>query len=83
MVLKPANKYQIFWQDDKYKKFLLTVTSFSYFFLKQKFIKHHFLWSRNNITAKQRRLTIEAFIYYLIYSGVRKVFHKIMSTHVL
>ena len=46
MVLKRANKYQIIWQDDKYKKFLLTVTSFSYFFLKQKFIKHHFLWSQ-------------------------------------
>ena len=53
------------------------------FFSSKSLLNIIFCGAENNITAKQRRLTIEAFIYYLIYSGVRKVFHKIMSTHVL
>ena len=58
------------------------ISSIIQFFIKQRFCKHHFLQGQkqqNDKTRKTRQLTIQAFIYYLIYSGVRKVFCKIMQ----
>ena len=42
-------------------------------------IKHHFLRGRKQQNDKTRQLTIQPSIYYLIYSGVRKVFSKIIQ----
>ena len=51
----------------------------NYFFIEQKFCKHHSLWKRKQQGDKTRQLTIQAIIYYLIYSDVRKAFRKIMQ----
>ena len=50
----------------------------NYFFIEQKFCKHHSLWKRKQ-DDKTRQLTIQAIIYYLIYSDVREAFRKIMQ----
>ena len=62
MVLKHANKYQIIWQCHNFKNILIDG------------FQHHPL--RTN--CKDKMFNIQIFIYYLIYSGTRKVFHKIM-----
>ena len=51
----------------------------NYFFIEQKFCKHHSLWKRKQQDDKTRQLTIQAIICYLIYSDVRKAFRKIMQ----
>ena len=48
----------------------------NYFFIEQKFCKHHSLWKRKQQDDETRQLTIQAIIYYLIYSDVRKHFVK-------
>ena len=61
------------------KTFLSTITSIIHVFIQQKFCINYFLWGRKYQTAKTRQLITQTFIYYLIYSGPRKVFHKIMQ----
>ena len=61
------------------KTLLSTISFIIQFFIKQKFCKDHFLQSQKQQNDKTRQLPIQAFIYYLIYSGVRKAFCKIMQ----
>ena len=43
----------------------------------QDFCKHHLLQSRKQLNDKTKQLIMQAFIYHLVYSGVRNVFCKI------
>ena len=61
------------------KMFLLTISFIILYFIKQRLGKHHLLQSRKQWNDKTRQLTIQAFIYYFIYSGVRNTFCKIMQ----
>ena len=78
MVLKPVNKHQIIWQCHNFKTFL-SISSFIYFFIKQKFCKHNFLQSWKQQTAKKKQFIIQTSTYCLIYSSTRTVFCKIVQ----
>ena len=73
MVLKPANKYQIIWYCHNFENILIDNFWHHSISLLSKSFQISFLQ-----IAKTRQLTIQRFIYYLIYSGVRKVFYKTM-----
>ena len=61
------------------KTFLLTISFIIQFFIEQRFCKYHLLRSQKQQNYKMRLLTMQAFVYYLIFSGVRDFFHKIMQ----
>ena len=60
------------------KTFLPRISSIIHFFINQKFWKYFFVEPKISI-EKTRQLTIQIFIFYLIYSGTRKAFHKVMQ----
>ena len=60
------------------KTFLSRISSIIHFFINQKFWKHFFMEPKISV-EKTRQLTIQIFIFYLIYSGTRKAFHKVMQ----
>ena len=59
--------------------FLSTIFTIIHFFIEQKFCKYYFLQSRKKQIEKIRELTMQTFIYYLIYSGAREAFRKIIQ----
>ena len=71
MILNPANKYQIIRQR-QFKSSSISLWSKSF---------GNIIFSRaeKNKTKKMRQLNVQTFIYYLIYSGARKAFHKIIK----
>ena len=78
MVLKPANKYQIIQQCHHFKNIL--IGNFHHHpFLYQAKVYIIFYEAENNKLKRQDNLTIQTFIYYLIYPGTRKAFRKIMQ----
>ena len=79
MVLKPENKHQIIQWNHNFKNILFDDFQHQSFFIKQTFCKHHLLRSRKWKIAKTRQLTIQTFISYLIYSGVRRKFVKLWN----
>ena len=58
---------------------LSTIFGIIHIFIKQKFCKNHFLQNQKQQIKKTRKLTIQIFTFYLIYSGVKKEFRKIMQ----
>ena len=56
----------------------MIIYSIVHLFIEQKFWKH-FLQSRKYQIEAIRQLTVQTFIYYLIYSGARKAFHEIIQ----
>ena len=71
MVLKPANKYQIIWQ--------WWFTALSVSLLSKSFGNIIFLQSQKYQIEEIRQLTVQIFVYYLIYSGARKAFLEIIQ----
>ena len=60
------------------KAFLSMISNIIHFFIKQMFCRQ-FLWSWNQQIEKSKKLTIQTFICYLIYSGARKASRKTMQ----
>ena len=70
MGFKPANRYRIIRQS-----LLFMISIIIHFFVNQKLCKHYVYGAEHN-KLQSKTLTIQTFIYYWIYSGVRKVFWK-------
>ena len=58
---------------------LLTISNIIHFFIKQKFCKHHFLRTQKWQIEITKQSTIQIFTFYLISSGAKKAFRKIMQ----
>ena len=78
MILKPANKCKIIRQCHNIENIFIHDFLHHPILYRAKFCKHHLLRSRKQLNDKMRQLTMQAFIYYLIYYGVRN-FRKIMQ----
>ena len=59
--------------------FLLTILTIIHFFIEQKFCKYILRRRKNKQQQNIRELTVQTFIYYLIYSGAREAFRKIIQ----
>ena len=78
MVLKPTNKYKIIQQWHNFESILNNFLHHQTLYCKG-FLNIIFYGAENKKNGQARQLTIQAFIYYLIHSGVRKAFCNFME----
>ena len=78
MVLKPTNKYKIIQQWHNFENILNNFLHHQTLYCKG-FLNIIFYGAENKKNGQTRQLTIQAFIYYLIQSGVRKAFRNFME----
>ena len=78
MVLKPTNNYKIIQQWHNFENILNNFLHHQTLYCKG-FLNIIFYGAENKKNGQTRQLTIQAFIYYLIPSGVRKAFRNFME----
>ena len=77
-MLKPASKYQIIQQCHNFKNILFNNFQQNPFLYRAKVLLTLFSIEPKIANCKDAKLTIQTFIYSLMYSGARKAFYKIM-----
>ena len=70
MVLKRPNKYKIIRQRRNFENIFIKISFIIQFIIEQSFRKHHLLRSREERDYKKRQLTIQTYIYNLIFALV-------------